>query len=168
MRKNYSVRDSLRHWKQWNNVYSKSFIAVLSKIMKCILLPGSKETMVAEHKTQAAQIGREKIQELSNLMPLLEEEFDRRKGSGTTFAQDFVRLVFKNGSQLDIVGVGDSTRGGRRHGLIIEEVKDIPGQPLNEVVLPLLNISRRTSSGDLNPREPHQQQLYVKDSVLIW
>jgi hypothetical protein len=91
--------------------YSKSFIAVLSKMMKCILLPRTKETMVAEHKNQAARIGREKIQELIQLMPLLDKEIDRSKGSGTTMGDDFIRLRFKNGSELDLVGIGDGTRG---------------------------------------------------------
>lgn len=30
--------------------------------------------------------------------------------------------VFKNGSELDIVGIGDSSRGGRRNGVLLEEV----------------------------------------------
>lgn len=141
--------------------YSKSFVAVLGKIMKCISLPGSKETMVAEHKNQAAQIGREKIEELIQLMPLLDNEIDRSKGAGTTMRDDFIRLVFKNGSQLDLVGLGDSTRGGRRHGILLEEVKDLPAKEVNEVVLPLLNISRTMRTGELNHAEKHQQQTYV-------
>jgi len=96
---------------------------VLSKELKCILLPGTKESVLAKHKSQATQIGREKIQELIQLMPLLDEEIDRSKGSGTTFAKDYIRLKFKNGSELDIVGIEDSARGGRRHGLLLEEVK---------------------------------------------
>ena len=32
---------------------------------------------------------------------------------------------------------------------------------MNAVVLPLLNISRRTYGGVLLPNEPHQQQLYI-------
>ena len=141
--------------------YSKSFIAVLGKILKCVLLPGTKETIVAEHKNQAARIGREKINELFSLMPLLKEEVNWAKGSQTTMGDDYIRLVFKNTSELDIVGIGDSTRGGRRNGLLAEEVKDLPSTEMNEVVLPLLNISRRTKSGELNPDEPHQQQLFV-------
>ena len=45
--------------------------------------------------------------------------------------------------------------------ILFEEAKDLPGQQINAVVLPLLNIARRTSIGELNPREPSQQQLYV-------
>lgn len=130
-------------------------------MIKCVLLPGTKETMVAEHKNQAARIGREKINELFMLMPLLKEEVDWKKGSQTTLGDDYIRLVFKNSSELDIVGIGDSTRGGRRNGLLLEEVKDLPSLQINEVVIPLLAISRRMKSGELNLAEPHQQQTYV-------
>jgi len=113
--------------------YSKSFMAVLGKIIKCVLLPGTKETMVAEHKNQASRIGREKINELFSLMPLLREEVNWVKGSQTTMADDYIRLVFKNGSEFDIVGIGDSSRGGRRNGVLAEEVKDLPSREMNEV-----------------------------------
>jgi hypothetical protein len=73
-------------------MYSKSFIAVLGKMLKCVLLPGSKESMVAEHKNQASQIGREKINELFSLMPLLKEEVRWDKGSQTTMGDDYIRL----------------------------------------------------------------------------
>ena len=50
--------------------YSKSFIAVLGKIIQGILLPRSKLSIVSEFKQQATQIGREKINELKFLINL--------------------------------------------------------------------------------------------------
>lgn len=138
--------------------YSKSFIAILGKWLKTILLPGTKETIIAEHKSQATRIGREKINELKQLMPLLSNEINTKKGSQTTFADDYIRAVMKNKSELDITGLAESSRGGRRHGILFEEIKDLPAKPVNEVALPLLNISRRTRTGELNPNEVHQQQ----------
>lgn len=55
----------------------------------------------------------------------------------------------------------DTTRGGRRNCGLIDEVRDHDGETLNEVVIPLLNVSRRTVSGVLNPYEKHQVQLYM-------
>lgn len=141
--------------------YSKSFIAILSKLLHGILLPKAKISVVSEFKQQATQIGKEKLDELSYLMPLLKMEFDERHGAGTANSKDFLRRVIKNGAQLDIVSIEDSTRGGRRHSILFEEAKDLPAQQINAVVLPLLNISRRSVLGELNPNEPHQQQLYV-------
>ena len=141
--------------------YSKSFIAVLGKIIQGILLPRSKLSIVSEFKQQATQIGREKINELKFLMPLLAQEFDEAHGSGQANSKDFIRKVFKNKSELDIVSVEDSTRGERRHSILFEEAKDLPGEQIASVVLPLLNISRRTALGEVNENEPSQQQLYV-------
>ena len=89
------LRTNQRHKKTFGTAtrgYSKSFIAVLGKLLKCVLLPGTKEAMVAEHKNQAAQIGREKINELFSLMPLLREEIRWEKGSQTTMGEDYIRL----------------------------------------------------------------------------
>ncbi len=36
-----------------------------------------------------------------------------------------MRVVFKNGSKLDIVAASQRTRGGRRHGGLIEEANKI-------------------------------------------
>lgn len=159
-----SLRINARHklvFQTATRGYSKSFIAILSKLIQAILLPRSKLSVVSEFKQQATQIGREKLNELAFLMPLLAEEFDTSHGSGQANSKDFLRKVLKNKSELDIVSIEDSTRGGRRHSILFEEAKDLPGQQINAVVLPLLNIARRTSIGELNPREPSQQQLYV-------
>ena len=99
--------------------YSKSFMAFLTKILKNILIPGNKETIVAEKKGQATKIAGEKVGELTQLMPLLDNEIDRSHGSGTVGSggnSDYMRIKFKNGSELDISGLTNATRGGRRHG----------------------------------------------------
>lgn len=65
------------------------------------------------------------------MFPLLKKEV-----AIENYGKDYVRLVLKNRSVLDVVGALDSTRGGRRHGGLIDEVRDHDGQILNEVVLP--------------------------------
>lgn len=165
-----TIRASMRykqHFLVATRGFSKSFSNILIKILQSVLLPGSKHTMVAEHKTQMAKIGREKINELMNLMPGLKQEVNWKKGSQTTMGDDYIRLVFKGKSELDLAGLTNASRGGRRHGLLVDEVKDIPGEELNSIVLPLLNISRRTYSGILLPNEPHQQQIYINPSVFM-
>ena len=144
--------------------FSKSFIAVLIKMIKCVLLPGVRESLVATTKQQASEIGSAKIKEISSLLPLLDNEIDYRKGSGTTFSKDYTRIKFKNGSELDIVGVSESVRGGRRNGMLFEESAKMDSTSINEIVLPLLNIARRTKDGSLNPNEIHQQQSYISSA----
>jgi len=141
--------------------YSKSFMAFSTKIAKCILIPRTKETIIANTKNQAARIGREKIGELERLMPGITNEIDRSRGSGTTQKDDYFRIHFKNGSELDVSSLMESGRGGRRFGILFEEMKDLPADPVNEIALPLLNISRRMYDGSLNPNEPHHQTTWI-------
>ena len=133
----------------------------MTKILKCILVPRTKEFFVAETNKQAAKIGAEKINEIFDLMPLLKEEIDFSRGSKTTFKDDYIRLTFKNGSILDLVSQGDAQRGGRRHGGIFEEVLMLDGEQLSSVVIPLMNISRRTALGEFNEKEPRRQSNYI-------
>lgn len=141
--------------------YSKSFSNVLSRFLDSILLPRSKVSLLAEHKTQATKIATEKFDELFDFIPALGLEVNEKKGSKTVASDIFIRKVLKNKSQFDIVGIENSTRGGRRHSLLFEEIKDLEADKINGNVLPLLNIARRTEGGDLNTNEKHQKQVYV-------
>lgn len=77
------------------------------------------------------------------------------------FGKDYVTLKFRNGSQFDVVGALDSQRGGRRHGGLIDEVRDHEEGPINEVVLPLMNVSRRLPDNSVNEKEPNQQRIFM-------
>lgn len=42
---------------------------------------------------------------------------------------------------------------------LIDEIRDHEEKPLNEVVLPLMNVSRRLPDNTVNEKEPNQQQI---------
>lgn len=136
--------------------FSKSFISILAMYLKCMFQPGIKVFICAPKKEQGAKIAMEKISEIWDLLPILVGEI-----SSKNFTKDGVRLVFKNGSIFDVVYAGDSERGGRRHAGIIDETRDHDADQLNNVVLPLMNVRRRTKSGLINPNEPNQTQIYI-------
>ena len=145
----------------FTRAFSKSFLSVLVLMLRCILYPGAKLFIASGGKEQAANIAKEKVEELIDLLPSLRKEIDWRPGK-TQFAKDYVRVQFKNGSRLDIVAVRESTRGGRRHGGLIEEVILVDGEKLNTVILPLMNVSRRAMTGEVDPAEVlNKSQIYV-------
>ncbi len=74
-----------------------------------------------------------------------------------TDLKDYITLKFRNGSQFDVVAPLNSQRGGRRHGGLIDEVRDHDADSINEIVLPLLNVSRRLPDNSVNEAEPNQQ-----------
>ena len=74
--------------------YSKSFLAVLSLMVRCILYPGAKLFSSAGGKSQAASILKEKVDELCKLIPALERELDLRPGK-TRQSKDYCIYMFR-------------------------------------------------------------------------
>lgn len=145
---------------------AKSFITILCEFLECIFMPGTKRFIAAPNKSQGAQIAREKLYEIYAHWPLLRKEVvggDVSECPGN-FGKDYVQLTFKNGSRYDVVGALDSSRGGRRHGGLVDETRDHEEAPLTEVVLPLMNVSRRLPDNSVNPKEPNQQRIYMSSA----
>ena len=141
--------------------YSKSFLAALILMLRCILYPGAKLFVTSGGKEQASSILKAKIQELCHLIPALHEEIDWRRGK-TMEGKDYVRYVFKNGSVLDNIAARETSRGQRRHGGLMEECIGIDGTILNEVIIPTMNVSRRGAWGDKDDNEVlNKSQIYV-------
>ncbi len=142
--------------------FSKSFLTILAMFLQCVFIPGTKRFICAPAKNQSAQIAKEKIFEIYNSWPLLRREVVGGDITDTpgNFGKDYVTLKFRNGSQFDVVGALDSQRGGRRNGGLIDEVRDHDEVALNEIVLPLLNVSRRLPDNSVNDKEPNQQTVF--------
>lgn len=141
--------------------YSKSFLAALILMLRCILYPGAKLFVTSGGKEQASSILKAKVQELCHLIPALYQELDWRRGK-TMEGKDYVRYVFRNGSILDNIAARETSRGQRRHGGLMEECVGIDGTILNEVIIPTMNVSRRGAWGDKDDEEVlNKSQIYV-------
>lgn len=143
--------------------FSKSFITILAMMLQCIFIPGTRRFICAPNKNQSAQIAKEKILEIYDRYPLIRKEVvggDVNDKPGN-FGKDYVTLTFRNGSTFEVVGALESTRGNRKHGGLIDEVRDHDETLISEVVLPLLNVSRRLPDNTVNEREPNQQTAFM-------
>lgn len=141
--------------------YGKSFLSVLTLILKCILYPRCKLCVTSGGKEQSASIVREKVQELCTLLPALNREIDRRPGK-TREGKDYVRYIFRNGSYFDNVAASERSRGQRRHSVLAEECVGIDGNVFSQVILPMLNVDRRCMDGTVQPTETlNKSQLYI-------
>ena len=141
--------------------YSKSFLAMLILIIRCILYPGSKLFVTSGGKEQAAGIMKEKVQELCTLIPALRKEIDWTRGK-TLEAKDYAKYTFKNKSYFDNIAARESSRGKRRHAGVIEECVGVDGDILQQVIIPTMNVSRRCADGSTHPEEQlNKAQLYI-------
>lgn len=141
--------------------YSKSFLAVLAQMIRCILYPGAHLFSTAGGKEQAASILQEKVDDICNKIPAFKREINWNRGATQT-SKDYCRYIFKNSSILDNLAARETTRGKRRHGGILEECVGIDQQMLQEVLIPVMNIPRRCLDGTVQEDEVlNQSQIYI-------
>ena len=128
---------------------------------RCILYPRAKLFVTSGGKQQAADIVKEKVDELCALVPALNRELDRRPGR-TRNSKDYCIFVFKNGSYFDNVAASEKSRGKRRHGGLVEESVGVDGKILSEVIIPTMNVARLCMDGTMQQAETlNKSQIFV-------
>lgn len=135
---------------------SKSFLAIITEYLACVFMPRSKRFVVSQFKKASLSITKQKLEEIWTYWPLLKEEI-----LTSHMASDYIDLIFKNGSNLQILALSASSRGNRATGGTVEEAALVDGSLLAEVIIPMMNIPRMTIGGGTNPTEPHAQQKYI-------
>lgn len=160
------LRAAMRHryvYATFPRAYSKSFLAIMVLYSRCMLYPNSKLFIVSGGKEQSAKIAKEKLDEIWKFFPALKNELIWEKGpQGTKIQNDYINLRFKNGSYLDIVAAQQSSRGGRRTSGLIEESAQVDGEILSDVIIPMMNVSRRAAFGSEDPNDiTNKSQIYV-------
>ena len=146
--------------------YSKSFLSVMSLMIKAILYPGAHLFTVAEGKEQSASILSDKISEICKLIPAFQKEilWDTRgmANAKTRQTKDSVVYTFKNGSVIENVACSDKTRGRRFQAGLMEEAATLNQDMLQQVIIPTLNVSRRLPDGSVDDNEIlNQAQTFV-------
>lgn len=157
------LRAVIRHryvYAVFPRAYSKSFLSFLILMIRCILYPGAKLFISTGGKEQSAAIMQSKIEEICRMIPGFQNEIDWTPGV-TTKSKDSVKYTFKNGSVLQNVAARETSRGLRFHGGLLEECVTIPQDVLNEVLIPLMNVSRSVN-GEFKPEEVlNKSQIYI-------
>lgn len=165
------LRAAMRHkyvYATFPRAYSKSFLSTMVLMIRCVLYPAAKLFVTAGGKEQSAGIIQEKVEEICELIPAFRKEivFESRVGlKKCTFTKDYVKIVFKNRSWFDNIPGSEKARGKRRHGGLIEEAVGVDGKILSEVIIPIMNISRRNLDGTVSPHDSlNKSQIYVTTS----
>lgn len=138
---------------------SKSYLQNLAMIIVCILYPNTRRSVVAPTKSQASNITQEKLRDIFEHFPELKKEVKHYRKE-----KDFTELEFYNGSIFNVVTMSSSSRGGRRHGMIVEEICDDKFDEgiLNSVVIPMMSNNRMAVCKQVDKSEVlHKSQWYV-------
>lgn len=136
------LRAVMRHkwvYATFPRAYSKSFLTMMSLMLKAILYPGTHAAVTSGGKEQAASITIAKVEEICRLLPALNNEIKWGRGQSKK-SKDNVSYLFKNGSSIDILAARESSRGQRRHCIVVEEASKIA----------LIHLFSLTSEGKLN------------------
>lgn len=140
--------------------FGKTMIEMMSIIHVCVFYPGTQISMSAQTKENAASLVRDKWGELTRAYPLLLNEVYEKN---VKITKQTAEITFRNNSVFNTLANQQSSKGQRRHRIIIEEAALLNNTLFNDVIEPIPAFPRRTV-GELsisNPVEPNFQFIFV-------
>jgi ribonucleoside-diphosphate reductase alpha chain len=133
----YSLEDG---GKTWGEVISMFIIAVL--------YPGVTMAMTAQTKANAAELLKDKYDEITRQYPWFKNEILKVRS-----AKDDFELTFVNGSRIDVLANAQTSKGQRRNRIQIEESALIDNYTFEDALKPIVEIGR-TTQGKLGTTDP--------------
>lgn len=140
-----------RGWgKTWDEVASLFIIA--------IRYPNIELSLTAQTKDNAAELLKDKAQELLRQYPLLNNEISGK----IKFQKGDAEINFKNGAKIDVLANSQNSKGQRRKRINIEESALLNAELFDDALKPIVEVSRYTCGklALINPEELNQQIHY--------
>ena len=135
-------------------MYGKTFDEVLASMLVCVFFPEISISLTAQTKENAAELLKDKYNEIIRFYPMLENEVVK-----ANFAKGSAEIKFRNGSILDNLANAQSSKGQRRKRMNIEESALIDDVTFQDALKPIVEVPRvcvgKYSITD--PEELHQQ-----------
>lgn len=134
--------------------WGKTWGEVISMFIIAILYPGITMSLTAQTKANAAELLKDKYDEITRQYPLLKNEMLKPR-----IAKDDFELNFVNGSRIDVLANAQSSKGQRRNRIQIEESALIDNFTFEDALKPIVEIGRTTNGklGVIDPLELNQQ-----------
>lgn len=134
--------------------WSKTFTEVLGMILVCIFFPDISLALTAQTKENAAELMKDKINEILRYYPLLENEIVSKK-----FSKGEAEVIFRNGSRMDNLVNGNQSKGQRRKRINIEESALLNNEMFQDALKPIVEVPRCTVGkyAIVDPEELNQQ-----------
>ena len=127
---------------------------VISMFVTAILYPGITMSLTAQTKANAAELLKDKYDEIVEQYPLIKNEILK-----ASFTKDDSEIRFVNGSRIDVLANAQTSKGQRRNRMEIEESALIDNYTYEDALAPIVEIGRTTQGelGVIDPLERNQQ-----------
>ena len=135
--------------------WSKTYNEVLAMYLVAIFFPGIDLAMTAQTKENAADLIKDKHNEILKHFPMLENEIEGR----VKFSKGDAEVKFKSDSKIDNLANAQSSKGQRRKRINIEESALLNDVLYQDALKPIVEVPRYTIGklGVVDPQELNQQ-----------
>lgn len=121
-------------------MYGKTFTELLALYVTAILYPNINLSMSAQTMQAAAGLVEEKHSEIVRFFPLIGAEIVGKP----QFSKDNAEIHFTSGSTISTLANAQSSKGKRRHRLMMEEAALLNDFVFSDALEPIVNVPRRT------------------------
>lgn len=134
--------------------WGKTFNEVIIMFIACVLYPGIEFALTAQTKENAAELLKNKYNDILKKYPWFKNEIYESK-----FSKNDAEITFLNNSRIDVLANSQSSKGQRRNIIMIEESALLDDFTFQDALLPIVEHGRITvgSLAIINPEEPSQK-----------
>ncbi len=134
--------------------WGKTWDEVIAMFIIAIRYPNIELSLTAQTKDNAAELLKDKTQEILRQYPMLVNEIVKTK-----FQKGDAEVSFKNGARIDVLANSQNSKGQRRKRINIEESALLDAATFDDALKPIVEVSRYTCGklAIINPEELNQQ-----------
>lgn len=131
-----------------------TFLEVLTMYAMCVLYPGMEFALTAQTKENAGELLKDKHSDIIKKYPWFKNEI-----IDTRFSKSDAEVIFLNNSRIDILANSQTSKGQRRHAIMIEESALLDDFTFQDALFPIVEHGRLTvgEKGMRNPEELDQK-----------
>ena len=135
--------------------WGKTWNEVAAMVIVGIFYPNMSNALTAQTKDNAAELLKDKINELLKQYPMLENELKKKP----KFQRGDAEVSLKDGSVLDVLANSQNSKGQRRRRLSVEESALLDNTTFEDALKPIVEVSRYTCGklAIVDPEELNQQ-----------
>lgn len=134
--------------------WGKTFNEEIVMFVMCVLFPGIEFSLTAQTKENAAELLKDKYNDILKKYPWFKNEiFDSK------FSKNDAEIKFVNDSRIDVLANSQASKGQRRHIIMIEESALLDDFTFQDALFPIVEHGRPTVGklGIINPEELNQK-----------